>query len=169
MAFALKKLDPACFVEDMPVAATFVSTEDSPHLKVLLKPVETKTDATGKREVRVLNTGMRALFKTCTYGDTVRVRFRTRSSAMLTALLAHRSFGQSSRGFNIDTRDETGFWRAAGCVEAIAVMTPVVKVLPKAIKPTDVKKMVAAATADLAERTDKDGNIKEVVPLALME
>jgi hypothetical protein len=39
----------------------------------------------------------------------------------------------------------------------------------KAIKPTDVKQMVAAAKKDLEERTDKDGNVKEVVALALME
>jgi hypothetical protein len=101
---------------------------------------------------------MRVVFRAGTY--------RTRSKAILAGLLSHKAFGISSRGFSIDDRDETGFWRATGHIETATVLVAKVKGSPKNPKGADVKGLVAAVEADLKERTDKDGVVKEVVPLA---
>ena len=155
--FKRTKIDSQ-YKEDMPIAATFVSTEDSPHLKILIKPVEEKADVTGRRSVRVDASGMRVSFRAGTY--------RTKSQAILAGLLSHKAFGVSSRGFSIDDRDETGFWRATGHIEPVTVLVAKTKGSPKSVKGADVKNLVNMVKANLAERTEKDGTIIEVVPLA---
>jgi len=156
MAFKRIKIDSQ-YPDNMPIAATFMATEDSPHLKLIIKPVEEKADPTGKRSIRVDASGMRVTFRAGTY--------RTRNSDILAGLLAHRAFGQSSRGFTIDERDETGFWRATGHIETATVLVAKVKGVPSKPDPAKLKNMLAAVKENVKVRTGEDGSLAPVDPL----
>lgn len=127
------------FEDDLPMAATFISTADAKHLKLVIKPVDSlkETDGAGEtRYTRNHKTGVRVTFKAG--------HFSTSSSKMVEALMKTPAYQRSVKGFNIDPADLTGFWRAAGMITTKQVTTTVA-VAQKGQVPFDIKAAKAAA------------------------
>jgi hypothetical protein len=146
--FARQRQDPKFTKSDLKKAATFISTPDAQYLKVVIKPMESKADPTGKREVSVPDSSVRVEFKSC--------RFRTFSSAIMMAMLKHRAFGKSTKGFSIDPKDPTGLWRELDVIKVKEVKTVVSVPTPGSEDLENLSRQkVCAAAAKLDKKTSE--------------
>lgn len=152
-----RKMPEKYMVEDMEVAATFRSTEDSPHLKLVLIPISEFYDESMKQWVRKQDSGVRQVFKACL--------LRIKNKAIFDLLIKSTAFRQTSRGFDIDPTDPTGFWRnlkinGKPVIEVRPVPTTE-KIMDKAefdaIKPADITKAISSVSAATSVETEIEG------------
>jgi len=161
MAFERTKGPKKFKDSDLKVAATFVSTEDAPHLKIILKPLEDVYDQVRKAYVSTSGTGLRIKFKAGS--------LRVTNSNILELLLQHAAFGSSSHGFNIDERDETGFWRELDMVKVQEVKTcvSVGKSADMAsLTMKDVKERIGKMATRLEEKKEAVEPLQKLNPIA---
>lgn len=157
----MKKLPEEYAKSDMPIPADFLASDDAPSLCLYLKPTQEERDIDGKRWKSIEGTAVRIMFVSGTY--------RCVNYKIYQMLMGHNEFGVSSKGFHIDPRDRTGFWRAMEMIESKKVETVSEIAAPGKIKErgiTDTRKIMK----DLGAKRDKakeDGKPIVVQPLAI--
>lgn len=146
---------------DMPIAADFKSTKDSPCLILHLKPTKQKEEGGERRMVSIPNTAVRVQFNGGAY--------RCVNYAIYEMLKKHKDFGKNSKAFGIDERDQTGFWRELGMIKTkevttVDVVSEVTDV--KAISSAITKKKMEALAAKM-QKAEEDKKPIDIKPLAI--
>lgn len=129
MAQWFTKMPPEYREQDMPLEASFVCSQKTPHLRARLVSVsESLNPVNGVRE-GVIGTGVEVRFS--------KGQYRTRNSKLFKLLLESKQFRNPRNGFDIDAHDPSGLWRALGFVEEVPVVTH--KIVQRLdIKPEDL-------------------------------